>query len=243
MSISTQNLGEALVWIAVFLAVVAAIAGVTVWIARRRGSTTIALDATVAIAQVWLAVLALGAVFATWQWLFEGERWIDRMPVTLDWPDPLPAGAGEGGAQLLWANIPDASATVAGLGIGIRLVFVVATLLSLAVLATPAALMLVIGRQMLRGTPFTRRVSSWLFASAIVVLVAGVAVEIIEAIGRTLVARAVLPGWDSGAAATTQGLFSLTVPLWPFAAALALAALGAVFRHGAALQRETEGLV
>lgn len=59
-----------------------------------------------------------------------------------------------------------------------------------------------------------------------------------------------LPGAGSGAAVTTQAFFNLAVSLWPVGAALALAALAAVFRHGsdlqrhtAALQRETEGLV
>ncbi len=42
---------------------------------------------------------------------------------------------------------------------------------------------------------------------------------------------------------TASGGFSLTVPLWPIGAALALGALGAVFRRGAVLLRETEGLV
>jgi hypothetical protein len=47
----------------------------------------------------------------------------------------------------------------------------------------------------------------------------------------------------SGAELVSNGVFSLTLPLWPIGAALALAALGVVFRHGAVLQRETEGLV
>ena len=42
---------------------------------------------------------------------------------------------------------------------------------------------------------------------------------------------------------TTTGIYRVEVSLWPVGAALALGALGAVFRRGAVLQRETEGLV
>lgn len=56
MSMSSQNLGEALLWIAGGIAVLALIAGLAVWLARRRGSRTIAIDAADAVA-------ALGAVF------------------------------------------------------------------------------------------------------------------------------------------------------------------------------------
>ena len=40
-----------------------------------------------------------------------------------------------------------------------------------------------------------------------------------------------------------QDAFVVNFPFWPIAAGLAFAALGAVLRHGAHLQRETEGLV
>lgn len=103
MSISSQNLGEALLWIAAGIAVLALIAALAVWLARRRGSKTIAIDAADAVAA--------------------------------------------------------------------------------------------------------------------------------EALPR------------SGAELVSNGVFSLTLPLWPIGAALALSALGVVLRHGTVLQRETEGLV
>lgn len=37
--------------------------------------------------------------------------------------------------------------------------------------------------------------------------------------------------------------FDLTLPFWPIAAGLAFAALATIFRYGARLQRDTEGLV
>jgi len=56
VSISSQNLGEALLWIAAGIAVLALIAALAVWLARRRGSKTIAIDAADVVA-------AVGAVF------------------------------------------------------------------------------------------------------------------------------------------------------------------------------------
>ena len=57
-------------------------------------------------------------------------------------------------------------------------------------------------------------------------------------------------GVAGGGALTSLDALSLTLPLWPAAVALALAALATVFRYGAALEtqtaalrRDTEGLV
>ena len=66
--------------------------------------------------------------------------------------------------------------------------------------------------------------------------------------GVGAVVRAV--GVAGGGAFTSLDYLSLTLPLWPAAVALALAALATVFRYGAALdtqtaalRRDTEGLV
>jgi hypothetical protein len=95
----------------------------------------------------------------------------------------------------------------------------------------------------MKGTPFSRAVGRWMLITAVVVLIAGVGGDLATDIGRELAAAAVLPPPDSGAAVTTKGYPRIDVSLWPIGAALALGALGAVFRHGAVLQRETEGLV
>ena len=78
----------------------------------------------------------------------------------------------------------------------------------------------------------------------------GTTADVAQQIGRNLLAREVLPAAHSGGALTSLDYLSLTLPLWPAAVALALAALATVFRYGAALEtqtaalrRDTEGLV
>lgn len=145
-------------------------------------------------------------------------------------------------AQLVCANVETANATLGGLSTGTRLVIALGFILASIVMALPAAAIAVICFQLLAGRPFARTVSRTLIVSAIIVLVAGIGVELATQIGRVLASSEVLP--PPGAEATaTASWFNLTVPLWPFGAALALGALGAVFRQGAVLQRETEGLV
>jgi type VI protein secretion system component VasF len=64
----------------------------------------------------------------------------------------------------------------------------------------------------------------------------------LDGISKGAASAAALPP-DGSSAAFTDGGFSVTLPWWPVGAALALLALAAVFRYGAKLQRETEGLV
>lgn len=243
MTIGSQDLAGALGWIAVYLGVLALVAGLAVWLARRRGSTTIAVDAARAVAQVWLVLSGLGVVLIAWRAIAGGESTLTDLPVTMDWPGALPAARTGSDAVLVWATANTASVTVEGLSLGTRLLIGLAELLALVLAATPAVVIWVITRQAVRGAPFTGTVSRWLLIAAAAVLVVGLATDVVSAIGRTLAAMEVLPGPGSGAPVTTTGLFNLSVPLWPIGAALALAALAAVFRYGTVLQRETEGLV
>lgn len=243
MSIGSQDLAGALLWIGCYLLVIAAVTGLTVWVARRRGSTTIVLDATQAVARVSIALAAIGAIATAWRWSTQGEITITSLPITIDWPTPLPLEPTGTGPELVGAYIHSATATASGLSAAPRILLASADLLSIVLFATPAVVIAVLCRQALRGMPFARTTSRWMFGSAIVVLVAGTFIAVLGGIGRTLAAGELLPGIDSGAPVVSQGLFQLTVPLWPMAAALALATLGVVFRHGGRLQRETEGLV
>jgi hypothetical protein len=243
MSIGAADLGQALLWITGFLGVLAAGAALAVWLAKRRGSTTIVLDATRAIAQVWLVMAVAAAGFSVWRWTADPEASILGLPMTLSWPDPLPYEPTGAGPELVSGAVTRADVWVHGLSSGTRAVLATGDLLAIVIGVTPAVVLLVITRQALSGAPFTRTASRWLFIAAGVVLVAGISADLVSEIGKTLAAGEVLPGIESGAGVTTQGFFSLTVPLWPIGAALALAALGVVFRHGTVLQRDTEGLV
>ncbi|GAA5033752.1 hypothetical protein GCM10025738_17400 [Microbacterium fluvii] len=247
VSIGAEDLGGALLWVAIGLGVLLGIAALAVWAARRRGSTTIVLDATAAVARVWIAFVGLAAVFVMWRWLGGGTTWIPELPVTMAWPTALPCEQPvppeSVGTTLECASVQVVDATIANLPVATRAVLALGDLLSLALAAMPAVAVAVICHQALKGLPFGRAAGRMLMLTAVVVLVAGMGTELATSIGRSLAAGAVLPGPESGADVTTTGIFRLTVPLWPIGAALALAALGTVFRHGAVLQRETEGLV
>lgn len=259
MSIGTQNLAEGLLWIAVAIAVIAALSAVTVWIARRRGSTTVALDAAISVAQGWLFFMVLGMGLMVWQWFGQGEMWISEMPAFVQWAgDGAFVGPGTPGCSdpggdtpvLLCASVNSISATVAHLSIGTRIVIAAGQVLGLALLALPAVLIVVLVSQVRKGSPFSRTASRAFAWSAVAILVLGTITDLTVGIGRTLAAFEVLPSPEQGGDLTTQGIFYLTLPLWPAGVALALAALAVVFRYGAALQhqtdalrRETEGLV
>ena len=167
--------------------------------------------------------------------------------VSVAWPETLPCEQAippeATTTSLVCAHVATADATIAMLSVGTRMVLAVGELLGLVLAATPAVLLLVVCAQALRGLPFSRTVGRWLIIAAVVVLVAGLGADLVSSAGRALAAAEVLPAPDPDAAVTTTGIYRLTVPLWPIGAACALGALGAVFRRGAVLQRETEGLV
>ncbi|MBN9215365.1 MAG: hypothetical protein J0J04_11285 [Microbacterium sp.] len=246
MSIGTQNLGEGLLWIGVFVAVVAVLCVVTVWIARRRGSTTVALDAASSVAQGWLFLMALGVGLMIWQWFTQTEISVSGMPVSLAyWPGAGTPGCDDTGGDvpvLLCATGDAVDATVAHLTLGTRVVMALGQLLGVLLAAIPAVLVIVLVHQTRKGSPFTRVASRSFAWAAVGILVLGTVTDLVVGIGRTLAAFEVLPTPEGGGELTNQGIFYLTVPLWPAAVALALAALAVVFRYGSALQHQTEAL-
>lgn len=246
MSIGTRNLGEGLLWIVVFVAVVGALCLLTVWIARRRGSMTVALDAAGAVAQGWLLLMSLGLGLLVWQWFTQTEIWITGMPVSLtQWPGVGIPGCGDPGDDapaLLCASIDAVNATVAHLTLGTRVVIGAGQVLGVMLSALPAVLIVVLVNQARKGSPFSRVAGRSFAWAAVGVLVLGTVTDLIAGIGRTLAAFEVLPSPEEGGALTNQSIFSLTVPLWPAAIALALAALAVVFRYGSALQHQTDAL-
>jgi hypothetical protein len=247
MSIGWPDLAGAMLWIGVGLLIIAGVIALLAWDARRRRSPHPILDVTAAVARMWLAITAVGVVVTLWKWLSGGDTWIPALPVSLDWPEALQCGQAippePTTTGLVCAHVTTADATIANLGVGTRVVLALGDVLGLLLAATPAAVLLVVCAQALKGTPFSRTVGRWLLIAAAVVLVAGVGTDLVTSAGRALAAAEVLPSPDSDAAVTATGIYRLTVPLWPIGAACALGALGAVFRRGAVLQRETEGLV
>ncbi|WP_288871945.1 hypothetical protein [uncultured Microbacterium sp.] len=240
LGFSSENLGTSLAQIGVGLAVIAAIVGVVVWRGKRRGSRTLAIDAALTVSAWWVILSAVGAlilvlkVFATdWAEIASGALWVP-------WPAALPCDDADGvtAAVLRCGGGSISDITVANASVGLRVLAGAAQLATLAFTTIPAAMVMVICFQTLRGGTFSHTVTRALTVGAAVVLVLGVASDLLGSIAATAGLREVFPPESRWYPMT----FQLTVTPLPFAAALGLAALAAVFRQGMRLQRERERL-
>lgn len=246
--VSGTDSPSVLLWSGVGLAIVGALVALMVWDARRRKSPSVLLDVIAAMARVWVAIVLLGVAGTIIRWVSDGPYGVAAMPVSLRWPTELPCESGGGGitgegAVLYCATADSASATVSGLDGGLRALLGVGSVLSLLVAAVPGVVIAVLGQRALTRAPFAARSARWLLVSAIVVLVAGTLGSLLTDVGSFLVAQSVLAESIADAPLTAPTAFSLNPPVWPLGVALGLGALSVIFRQGARLQRETEGLV
>ncbi|WP_203136526.1 hypothetical protein [Microbacterium sp. JZ31] len=231
----------ALLWLAAFVAGLAVIVGIVMWRGRRKGSRTIALDAALTVAGAWLflAVVVAGAQLI--QTLTSVELtltdapviWTAAEPLTCTHPDDLPDAP-----TVTCASTSGADVTIANLSMGARLLLASAQLLTAVLGALPAALLATIAAAALRGAAFSRSVVRALYIGAGVVLVAGIGAGVLQALAVSAALGEALP-----AHGIEPSFFRVTIEPLIFVSALALGALGSVFQHGTALQRDTEGLV
>ena len=247
MNIGWPDLGGALLFVLGGLLLLGGLIGFVGWEARRRKSPAVMLEVAAAIARVWVVVTAIAIVVTTWRWLSGGDTWIADLPLALVWPETLPCETSvppePTTTALVCAHVGSADATIALLSLGPRLVLALGEILALVVAAVPGIVVIVACRQGLKGVPFARSVSRTMLISAFVVLAAGIGAGIASSTGRAIAATEVLPPPSSGADVTTTGIYYVSVDLWPIAAAVVLAALAAVFRHGERLHHDTEALV
>lgn len=241
--ISTTDLGEGLRFVGLYLLIIVAIGGLVFWVARRRGSRTAVISVTLSIAGMWVALFVLAAPFALSQTLGGDPLWVQDLPLELDSPEQLACGSAAltAGPALECVYGATVSGEFVGTTAGPRVLLALGQFFSAVLSAAPAAAIGVICFQLLRGAPFTRVASRTLFVTALVVLVAGVGADLAMAVGRGLALAEVLP--IDGVYSSVEPRFTLAVQLWPFGAALALAALATVFRYGERLQRDTDLLV
>ena len=256
LTFGSDELGQSLLYIGIGLAVIALIVAVVVWNSRRRGSRTVALDASLTLSGWWILLGIVGAVIVivkafTVDWAeLHGET-----NVWVAWPANLPCSEfGDSATTMLTCGgeaLTDF--TVGNASLGLRLLAASAQLSTLALTTMPAVILAVICFYTLRGRVFSHMVTRALTGGAVAVLVFGVAADLLGSIAATTGLREVFPPDSEWYPAAYQ----LTVTPWPFLAALALVALAAVFRQGsrleqdrarlqqetARLQKDTEGLV
>lgn len=249
LSFGSDELWPSLLNIGIALVVITLIVAVVVWNSRRRGSRTVALDAALTISGWWVLLSAVSAVIIivkafTVDW---AELHGDTTYASIPWPAGLACSTfGESSSTMLTCGEqPLNDFTVVNASLGLRLLAASAQLSTLAMTTLPAAVVAVVCFHTLRGRPFSRLVSRALTGAAIAVLVLGVAADLLGSVASTAGLREALPA-DSG---WYPPAYQLTVTPLPFAAALGLLALAAVFRQGmrldqdrARLQQETERL-
>lgn len=243
ITFGSDSVWDSLRFIGVALAVVALVIIIVVWIGRRRGSTTIALDAALTISAMWVLLSALGVVGIVFKVFQTGWAELSgRTLVWMDWPTSLPcldpSLSTTPGAILNCGGTELTDFTVANASLGLRALAGAAQASSLVLTTLPAAILAVICFNVLRGRAFSRTVSRALVGGAVAVLFFGVAADLLGSIAATAGLREVFPS-DSE---WYPPYFQLTVTPLPFVGALMLAALAAVFRQGLKLQQERDVL-
>jgi hypothetical protein len=233
---------EALMWLGMWIGVLALIAGFVVWRGRRRGSRTIALDTALTLAGWWLAFSTIGYAIQITNTLT--LSWIEFPDASVygGWPGPTLCGSIEERQvtepTLICAKLHSANVTIEGLGMGIRLLVAGGLLLAWILTSIPAAMLAAIAWNALRGVPFAASVPRTLYIGAGAIVVAALGAAVLTGLGEHAALSTVLPDAD-----VTPAVVQFTIDPLVFGGAIALGALGAVFQHGSVLQKDTEGLV
>lgn len=243
ITFGSDSVWDSLRFIGIALAVMAVVVGLVVWVGRRRGSRTIALNAAYSICAVWVVLSALGAIGIVVKVFQVGwAEFSGRTLVWMDWPASIPCLdptlSTTPGAVLHCGGTELTDFTVENASLGLRALAGAAQLSTLVFTTMPAIILAVICFNTLLGRAFSRTITRALVGGAIGVLVFGVASDLLGSIAATAALREVF---------TPDSLwypprFQLTVTPLPLVGALMLAALATIFRQGLKLQHERDAL-
>jgi hypothetical protein len=242
MTAGGENPSTALWMAAAVVGVIAIVVAFIFWRAKRSGSRSAVLD-VVLILSSWFVVisvfvLALGAITTF------SNSWIQFSTSSIG-PYSIPAACSSGSAghpadpTLACLSYDHASATISSPAAWMRWIVVGTQVLSTAALLTPFVIIAISSFHAAAGRPFHAVTTRSMYIGAVVVAVTGLGSDVLSSIGQTAILRDLLSPGDTG----YPEFFYVQSTLWPLGAALLLAALAAIFRHGARLQRDTEGLV
>lgn len=234
MRLGTGDLPSTLIILGIFLTIVALAITLSITRARRCGGTNLALDVTRNASYGWMARMAILVALATFFIMFQTS-------VTLT--DPVLSYVEDLESELLTPRCPGGGPQEVSCGpfvddvpFGIRLLIFVGTLLLIATSAAIGWAIHTATRRAGEKEPFHPSVA-WSFRiSAIVVLVGAVVGQLLLDAGMTMAAQTLARPADLPVP------YFLDIPLWPFAVAVGLFALSAIFRYGGQLQREKEHL-
>lgn len=244
----------------ILVAILAIPVAVAVFFVRRSRRAAAAGDpapvvgVTLTISAFWAALSVVGACIAVISTLTAEQVQI-TIPVQEFWPQ-LPVGTELDGtsAHLVSGGFTSAEVWLSGLSVGARVCWAIAQGLGWLVPGAVAAMIAVACFQLLAGRTFAPVVARMAMVTAVVVLVGGIAAQVLGDIGGSMAASELL-GWTGATYPDVAGVESaldawvpkpgvgIQFPFWPIGAGLAFAALAAVFRYGSRLQRDTEGLV
>lgn len=230
--------------LAAWLAALGLVAGIGIWWARRRGSDTLALTITRSLAGIAIGLSLIGLIFgginqfiAPQTWLSDHMRmWVDLhqsslLSPTCDADGLLPDGSPGGDDALSYCR-----GAITHLPFAPRLALFIATLFTFVAAIAIAWSIYTAALLASRREPFHPSVHRTFALAANITLVATIAASTTTTIGTTTAARSLV--WMPDV--TPPFMFQL--PLWPFAVAVGLFALSAIFRYGARLQNEAEQL-
>lgn len=242
---STANLSEGLLLLGAWVVGLGVVIWMAMWLTRRRRSETLALSTVRSIAGIVIGLSLIGLVFGTINqfiaqptWLDDSTRaWVDdhlsalRSP-TCDQDGSFPAGSpGDDGA------LSYCKGAINYLPLAPRLTLFIASVFTF--IATVAVAWSVYTAALLASQKeaFHAAVHRTFTRAAVITAIAAIIANAVTSIGMTMAARTL--SWMPDA----EPPFFWSIPIWPFAVALGMFALSAIFRYGAVLQRETEGLV
>lgn len=247
------NIGP-IVAIAVVIVVAATVFGVAAARARRRGDPSPVVSLALTLSAAWAAFGLLGAVISVIQNLAADAPRMS-VPVAQFWPDLLPGVVIDAGptAEVAGGGFMVAEIDVAGISPLARGLWTAGQALWTLIPTAIAALIAVACFQLLAGRAFDRIIVRVTMATAVIVAAGGTAAQLLSDIAGSMASQELfargsaqwteIPGIDDPFAWWPEATLNVTLPFWPIAAGLGLAALAAVFRYGSRLQRDTEGLV
>ncbi|WP_439594233.1 hypothetical protein [Microbacterium sp.] len=221
--------------------------------ARATGDPAPVVSLTLTIAAFYGALCLIGAVIGLVVNL-AGDTVLMTVPTSSYWPLPLPGVTIDtGSTSVVGGGFTEAELSIAGAPPAARVLWAIGQFIGLLVPTAIAGLIALVCFQLLRGSAFAPVVARASMITAVVVLLGGLGTQLLCGWAGSIASDAALRWQSADIVGYPEGVtpdlllpspaFNLTIDFWPIGAALAFAALAAVFRYGFSLQRETEGLV